>query len=99
MATRVSASTEAVSSRITVRIGYVVPIDRELLPETGQSTTDAFGSARDYAVTLDLPRESAQGLASRRLWPSLIGLVAFMMFVQAGSAQVQNEPILMSPFN
>lgn len=78
-------------------IGDAVASARELLADTGESATDAFGSARDYATSLDLPRETGQSWASRGLWPSLIGLVAFMVFVQACSAQVQNEPILISP--
>jgi len=78
-------------------IGDAVASARELLADSGQSATEAFGPARDYAASLELPRESGKGWASRGLWPSLLGLIAFLLFVQAGTAWAQNEAVLISP--
>ena len=78
-------------------IGDAVASARELLADTGQSAEEAFGPARAYAASLELPRESGRGWASRGLWPSLFGLFAFLLFVQAGAAFTQGEDLLISP--
>lgn len=78
-------------------IGDAVASARELLADSGESATEAFGPAGAYAASLELPRESGKGWASRGLWPSLLGLVAFLLFVQAGTAWAEGEPILISP--
>lgn len=78
-------------------IGDAVASARELLADSGQSATEAFGPARVYAASLELPRESGTGWASRGLWPSLLGLAAFLLFVQAGIAWAQSEALLISP--
>lgn len=78
-------------------IGDAVASARELLADSGQSATEAFGPARLYAASLELPREAGKGWASRGLWPSLLGLVAFLLFIQAGTAWAEGEAILVSP--
>ncbi|MGY1550714.1 hypothetical protein ACW5CM_02890 [Microbacterium sp. A588] len=78
-------------------IGDAVASARELLADSGQSATEAFGPARVYAASLELPREPGRGWASRGLWPSLLGLAAFLLFIQAGTAWAQGEAILISP--
>lgn len=78
-------------------IGDAVASARELLADTGQSAMETFGPARNYAASLELPRESGQGWASRGLWPSLLGLVAFLLFAQAGLPWIRDETILISP--
>lgn len=78
-------------------IGDAVASAREHLADSGQSAAEAFGPARVYAAALELPRETGKGWASRGLWPSLLGLVAFLLFVQAGVAWAQSEAFLLSP--
>ncbi|MGM7696969.1 hypothetical protein [Microbacterium sp. A84] len=78
-------------------IGDAVASARELLADSGQSATEAFGPARLYAAALELPRESGKSWASRGLGPSLLGLIAFLLFIQAGTAWAQGEAILTSP--
>ena len=78
-------------------IGDAVASARELLSDSGQSATEAFGPARVYAASLELPREFGKGWASRGLWSSLFGLVAFLLFVQAGVAWARSEALLISP--
>jgi len=77
-------------------IGDAVASARELLADSGQSAAEAFGPARVYAASLELPRESGKGWASRGLWSSLLGLGAFLLFVQAGTAWAQSEALLIS---
>jgi len=78
-------------------IGDAVASARELLDDTGHSAMDTFGPARTYAASLELPREPGKSWSSRGLWPSMLGLIAFMIFVQAFSAWAQNEAVLISP--
>ena len=78
-------------------IGDAVASARELLDDTGHSAVDTFGPAREYAESLELPREPGKSWSSRRLWPSILGVVAFTIFVQTFSAWTQNESILISP--
>lgn len=78
-------------------IGDAVASARELLDDTGQSAMEAFGPARNYAASLELPRESGKGWSSRRLWSSVLGFIAFMLYVQAFSAWARSEVVLISP--
>ncbi|KFF59114.1 hypothetical protein JF66_13740 [Cryobacterium sp. MLB-32] len=78
-------------------IGDAVASARELVSDTGQSAEETFGPARAYAASLDLPRGSGRDWVTRGLWTSMFGLLAFLMFVQAIGAWVQDEPLLMSP--
>lgn len=77
-------------------IGDTVASARELLADTGQSAEEAFGSARSYAAALELPRQAGPGWASRGMWPSLLGVLAFLIFVQASAAWAQSEPFRIS---
>lgn len=78
-------------------IGDAVASARELLADSGQVAEEAFGPARAYAESLELPRETGAGLATRGLWPALLGLIAFLIFTQAASAWFLHEPFLVSP--
>ena len=78
-------------------IGDAVASARELLADTGQSAEEAFGPARTYAASLELPRDSGPGWATRGLWPSLLGVLAFLLFVQVFVAWAQDERFLISP--
>ena len=78
-------------------IGDAVASARELLADTGQSAMETFGPARYYAASLELPRESGKSWSSRRLWPSVLSLIAFVLYSQAVTAWIQNEAVLISP--
>ena len=78
-------------------IGDAVASARELLIDTGQSAEEAFGPARAYAASLDLPRGSGRDWVTRGLWTSLFGLLAFFLFVQAVGAWNQDELLLITP--
>ena len=78
-------------------IGDTVASARELLADTGQSAEEAFGPAREYAASLDLPRAPQYEWVRTALWPAMIGLLAFLLFTQAAAAWAQSEPLLFSP--
>ena len=78
-------------------IGDAVASARELLIDTGQSAEEAFGPARAYAASLDLPRGSGRDWVTRGLWTSMFGLLAFSLFVQAVGAWIQDELLLITP--
>lgn len=78
-------------------IGDAVASARELLIDTGQSAEEAFGPARAYAASLDLPRGSGRDWVTRGLWTSMFGLLAFLLFVQAVGAWIQDELLLITP--
>ena len=78
-------------------IGDAVASARELLIDTGQSAEEAFGPARAYAASLDLPRGSGRDWVTRGLWTSMFGLLAFFLFVQAVGAWIQDELLLITP--
>ncbi|MBX0298743.1 hypothetical protein K2F54_02010 [Cryobacterium sp. 1639] len=78
-------------------IGDAVASARELLADTGQSAQEAFGSARDYAASLDLPRAPRFEWVRQALWPTMVSLLALLLFTQAAAAWTQSEPFLVSP--
>ena len=78
-------------------IGDAVASARELLDDSGQSAEEAFGPARAYAESLELPRETGPGVATRGLWPALVGLLSLLPFVQAATVGMRNELLLVSP--
>ncbi|WP_247828645.1 hypothetical protein [Arthrobacter antioxidans] len=78
-------------------IGDTVASARELLGDTGQQAEEAFGPARDYAAALDLPAAPEHDWIRRALWPSLLGLLAFLLFNQAVVSWTRSELLLVSP--
>lgn len=78
-------------------IGDTLASVRELLHDTGQSAEEAFGPAREYADSLDLPADPDHDWLRRSLWPSLVGLLAFLLFNQAVMSLVRAEQMLVSP--
>lgn len=78
-------------------IGDAAASARELIADTGQSAEDVFGPARDYAASLDLPRAPRFEWVRQGLWPTMVSLLAFLMFTQAAAAWTQSEPFLVSP--
>lgn len=78
-------------------IGDTIASAKELLGDTGQPAEEAFGPARDYAAALELPSESKHDWVRKALWPSLLGLLAFLLFNQAVVPWAGSEPLLVSP--
>ncbi|KNC19057.1 hypothetical protein AC792_08580 [Arthrobacter sp. RIT-PI-e] len=78
-------------------IGDTIATAREHLSDTGQHAEQAFGPARDYAQSLELPHAPKNEWVRKALWPSLLGLLAFLIFNQALVSWVQSEPLLVSP--
>jgi hypothetical protein len=78
-------------------IGDTVASARELLADTGQGAEEAFGPARTYAASLELPRAPKNGLFTRGLVASIFGLIAFTLFVQVTGAWLRDEAFLVSP--
>lgn len=78
-------------------IGDTIASTRELLGHTGQRAEEAFGPARDYAAALELPSEPKHDWVRKALWPSLLGLLAFLLFNQAMVSWTRSEPLLVSP--
>jgi hypothetical protein len=78
-------------------IGDTVASARELLGDTGQRAEEAFGPARVYAAALELPSAPQNEWVRRALWPSLLGLLAFLLFNQAVVSWVRSEQMLVSP--
>jgi len=78
-------------------IGDTIASTRELLGDTGQRAEEAFGPARDYAAALELPSEPKHDWVRKALWPSLLGLLAFLLFNQAMVSWTRSEPLLVSP--
>lgn len=78
-------------------IGDTVASAKELLRDTGQQAEEAFGSARDYAAALELPSAPKHEWVRKALWPSLLGLLAFLLFSQAVVSWARSELLLVSP--
>jgi hypothetical protein len=78
-------------------IGDTIASARELLSDTGQQAEEAFGPARDYAAALELPSAPKHDWIRKALWPSLLGLLAFLLFNQAVVSWTRSELLLVSP--
>lgn len=77
-------------------IGDAVASVRELVADSGQSAEAAFGSAREYAGSLDIPELPAREQAMKTVLLPVLGLFGFIVFVLASSAWIAGEPILLS---
>ncbi len=77
-------------------IGDAVASVRELVEDSGQSAEEAFGPARAYAASLDMPVGGARKQALRTVLLPVVGLFAFIVFSLAASALFAGEPILLS---
>ncbi|WP_394253550.1 hypothetical protein [Arthrobacter pityocampae] len=78
-------------------IGDAVASAKELLRDTGQPAEEAFGPARDYAEALELPSAPKHDWICKALWPSTLGLLAFLLFNQAVVPWTRSELLLVSP--
>lgn len=77
-------------------IGDAVASVREFLADSGQSAEEAFGSARNYAASLDLPTMKARHQALKTLFLPVMGLFAFLVFALASTAWFTGNPVLLS---
>jgi hypothetical protein len=77
-------------------IGDAVASVRELVEDSGQTAEEAFGPARVYAASLDMPVAGAREQALRTVLLPVLGLFAFIVFSLAASALFAGEPILLS---
>ena len=77
-------------------IGDAVASVRELLADSGQSAEEAFGSAREYAASLDLPTMKAGHQALKTLFLPVMGLFAFLVLALASTAWFAGNSVLLS---
>ncbi|WP_119697731.1 hypothetical protein [Microbacterium halotolerans] len=77
-------------------IGDAIASVRELLADSGQGAEEAFGSAREYAASLDLPAMSAREHAVRSMLLPVLGLFTFLIFVLASVAWFDQAVVLIS---
>ncbi|MBW4032143.1 MAG: hypothetical protein HIU88_05710 [Acidobacteria bacterium] len=77
-------------------IGDTIASVRELLADSGQSAENAFGSAREYATSLEFSTASTRGQALSGIWRPILGLIAFLAFLPASTAWFQHRPMLFS---
>jgi hypothetical protein len=77
-------------------IGDAVASVRELVEDSGQSAEEAFGPARAYAASLDVPVMGAGERGMRTVLLPVLGLFAFIVFSLAASALFAGDLILLS---
>lgn len=77
-------------------IGDAVASVRELLADSGQSAEDAFGPAREYAASLDLPTMNPKQQALKTVLLPVLGLFAFLVFALASTAWFAGNAVLLS---
>lgn len=77
-------------------IGDAVASVREFLADSGQSAEDAFGPARDYAASLDLPTTDPRRQILQSIVLPLLGLLAFLVFSTATTAWFAGGPVRVS---
>ncbi|MEV8253072.1 hypothetical protein AB0O95_03805 [Rhodoglobus sp. NPDC076762] len=77
-------------------IGDAIASVREFIADSGQSAEEAFGSARDYAASLELPTAGAREQAIRTVLLPVLGLFTFLIFSLASTARFDRDLILVS---
>jgi len=77
-------------------IGDAVASVRELLADSGQSAEEAFGPAREYAASLDLPVSNPRRHALQVVVLPVLGLLAFLVFALASTAWFAGDLVLLS---
>lgn len=78
------------------KIGDAVASVRELIADTGQSAEEAFGAAREYAASLDLPVMSRRRESLKTVFLPVLGLFVFLIFTTAGAAWFAGNLLLLS---
>lgn len=77
-------------------IGDAVASVRELLADSGQSAEEAFGPAREYASSLELPVMNPRQQALQVVFLPVLGLFAFLVFALASVAWFAGDLVLLS---
>lgn len=77
-------------------IGDAVASVRELLTDSGQSAEEAFGPAREYAASLELPITNPRERAVRTVLLPVLGLFSFLVFSLASTAWFDRDLVLIS---
>lgn len=77
-------------------IGDAIASVRELLADSGQSAEEAFGAAREYAASLDLPVMNPRAQAVRTVLLPVLGLFTFLVFALASTAWFDQGLVLIS---
>lgn len=77
-------------------IGDAVASVREFLADSGQNAEEAFGSAREYAASLDLPVMNPRQQALQVVFLPVMGLFTFLVFALASTAWFTDELVLLS---
>ncbi|MDR2999283.1 MAG: hypothetical protein LBU78_14310 [Microbacterium sp.] len=77
-------------------IGDAVASVRELLSDSGQSAEEAFGSAREYAASLDLPVINPRQHALPVVLLPVLGLFTFLVFALASTSWFDGNLVLLS---
>ncbi|QYH35288.1 hypothetical protein [Salinibacterium sp. M195] len=77
-------------------IGDAVASVRELLADSGQSAEEAFGSAGEYAASLELPTMNTRVRGIRTVLLPVLGLFTFLIFALASTARFDQDLVLVS---
>lgn len=77
-------------------IGDAVASVREFVADSGQTAEDAFGPARDYAASLDLPATDPRRQMLQSIVLPVLGLLAFLVFSTATTAWFAGDPVRVS---
>lgn len=77
-------------------IGDAVASVQELLADSGQSAEEAFGSAQEYASSLELPVMNPRQQALQVVFLPVLGLFAFLVFALASAAWFTGDLVLLS---
>lgn len=77
-------------------IGDAIASARELLRDSGQGAEETFGSARNYAASLDLPIMSDRDQSLKTAFLPVLGIFAFLIFAWASNSWFSQAPILLS---
>ncbi|MET1034518.1 MAG: hypothetical protein ABWX68_04695 [Arthrobacter sp.] len=74
-------------------IGDAAASVREFVADSGQAPSEAFGPARDYAASLDLPRKPGPAPDAAAVVRSVVGLVAFLALVSTFAPLARGEQL------
>ncbi|MFC4224802.1 hypothetical protein [Lysinibacter cavernae] len=79
-------------------IGDAVASAQELLHDSGEQAYEMFGSPREYAASLALPkRQAPEWNRHGGIWPSMLGLLAFVVFNTSSTALLRGHDVMLTP--
>lgn len=77
-------------------IGDAAATVREFLADSGQAPEDAFGPAREYAASLELPRAADAARFGSTVARAAAGLLAFLVLNSTFAPLIDGRPLLYS---